>query len=71
MLPAGTKVLLALRSGVNTKTARVGDGVYLVSMLPITDGTRVIAPAGIYVQGAIDHVVRPGRMKGRAEVGTP
>ncbi len=68
MLPAGTKVLLALRSGVNTKTARVGDGVYLVSTFPITDGTRVVVPAGIYVQGTIDHVVRPGRVKGRAEV---
>jgi type IV secretion system protein VirB10 len=69
VLPAGTKVLLALRSGVNTKTARVGDGVYLVSTFPVTDGTRVVIPAGIYVQGTIDHVVRPGRVKGRAEVG--
>lgn len=68
-LSAGTKVLLALRSGVNTKTARVGDGVYLVSTFPITDGTRVVVPAGIYVQGTIDRVVRPGRIKGRAEVG--
>jgi len=62
-------VLLALRSGVNTKTARVGDGVYLVSTFPVTDGTRVVIPAGIYVQGTIDRVVRPGRIKGRAEVG--
>jgi type IV secretion system protein VirB10 len=68
VLPAGTKVLLALRSGVNTKTARVGDGVYLVSTFPVTDGTRVVIPAGIYVQGTIDRVVRPGRVKGRAEV---
>ena len=28
-VPAGTKVLLQLRSSVNTKSARVGDGVYL------------------------------------------
>jgi type IV secretion system protein VirB10 len=28
-----------------------------------------VIPAGIYVQGTIDHVVRPGRVKGRAEVG--
>ena len=69
MLPAGTKVLLALRSGVNTKTARLGDGVYLVSTFPVTDGTRVVIPAGVYVQGTIDRVVRPGRIKGRAEVG--
>lgn len=29
----------------------------------------MVIPAGIYVQGTIDHVVRPGRVKGRAEVG--
>lgn len=47
----------------------MGDGVYLVSTFPVTDGTRVVIPAGIYVQGTIDRVVRPGRIKGRAEVG--
>lgn len=34
-VPAGTKVLLSLKSGVNTKTARPGDGVYLVSTFPV------------------------------------
>lgn len=29
----------------------------------------MVIPAGIYVQGTIDRVVRPGRVKGRAEVG--
>ena len=30
-VPAGTKVLLSLKSAINTKTAQQGDGVYLVS----------------------------------------
>jgi type IV secretion system protein VirB10 len=33
-VPAGTKVLLSLKSGINTKTAQQGDGVYLVSSFP-------------------------------------
>jgi hypothetical protein len=67
-VPAGTKVLLALHSGVNTKTAQAGDGVYLASTFPVVVGSRVVIPAGVYVQGIIDKVVHPGHVKGRAEV---
>jgi hypothetical protein len=67
-VPAGTKVLLALRSGVNTKTAQPGDGVYLSSNFPVVVGSHVIIPSGVYVQGVIDNVVRPGRVKGRAQI---
>jgi hypothetical protein len=67
-VPAGTKVLLALRSGVNTKTAQPGDGVYLSSTFPVVSGGHVVIPSGVYVQGVIDNVVRPGHVKGRAQV---
>jgi hypothetical protein len=67
-VPAGTKVLLSLRSAVNTKTAKPGDGVYLSSSFPVVVGNRVVIPAGVYVQGVIDEVVRPGHVKGRAAV---
>ncbi len=68
-VPAGTRVLLSLRSGVNTKSAQPGDGVYLSSTFPVIVGSRVAIPAGVYVQGIIDRVQRAGRVKGRAEVG--
>lgn len=67
-VPQGTKVLLALRSAVNTKTANPGDGVYLSSSFPVVENGHVVIPAGVYVQGVIDQVVRPGRIKGRAAV---
>jgi type IV secretion system protein VirB10 len=67
-VPQGTKVLLALRSAVNTKTAKPGDGVYLSSNFPVVVDGHVAIPAGVYVQGVIDQVVRPGRIKGRAAV---
>ena len=67
-VPAGTKVLLSLKSGVNTKTARPGDGVYLVSSFPVIVGSHVLIPAGVYVQGVVDKVERPGRVKGRAKL---
>jgi type IV secretion system protein VirB10 len=61
LVPAGTKVLLETRSAVNTKTARPGDGVYLYSTFPVVVGNRVVIPSGVYVQGVVDSVVRPGR----------
>ncbi len=67
-VPAGTKVLLQLRSAVNTKSAKAGDGVYLASTFPVVVGNRVMIPAGVYVQGTVDRVERAGRVKGRAQL---
>jgi hypothetical protein len=67
-VPAGTKVLLQLRSAINTKSAKAGDGVYLASTFPVVVGNRVMIPAGVYVQGTVDRVLRAGRVKGRAQL---
>lgn len=67
-VPAGTKVLLQLRSAVNTRSAKAGDGVYLASTFPVVVGTRVMIPAGVYVQGVVDRVVRAGHVKGRSQL---
>src|SRR5258706_1630287 len=67
-IPAGTKVLLALKNNVSTKNAKVGDGVYLQSTFPLALDNRVVIPAGTFVQGVVDRVKRSGRVKGRAEV---
>lgn len=60
-VPPGTRVLLQLRSAINTKSAKSGDGVYLNSTFPVVVGNRVVIPSGVYVQGVVDSVVRPGR----------
>jgi hypothetical protein len=67
-VPAGTKVLLSLKSAINTKTAQQGDGVYMVSSFPVVGNSRVMIPVGVYVQGVVDRVQRPGRVKGRAQI---
>jgi hypothetical protein len=67
-VPAGTKILLSLKSAINTKTAQQGDGVYLVSTFPVIGNARTMIPVGVYVQGVVDRVVRPGRIKGRAQL---
>jgi hypothetical protein len=67
-VPSGTKVLLQLRSAINTKSAKAGDGVYLASTFPVVVGNRVMIPAGVYVQGVVDRVERAGRVKGRSQL---
>ncbi len=67
-VPAGSKVLLTLRSAINTKSAKPGDGVYLSSAFPVVVGNRVMIPAGVYVQGVVDRVQRAGHVKGRAQL---
>lgn len=67
-VPAGTKVLLQLRSGINTRSAKPGDGVYLASIYPVVVGNKVMIPAGVYVQGVVDRVARAGRVKGKSQL---
>jgi hypothetical protein len=67
-VPSGTKVLLELRSAVDTRSAKPGDGVYLSSTFPVVVGNRVLIPAGVYVQGVVDRVQRAGQVKGRAQL---
>jgi hypothetical protein len=67
-VPAGTQVLLQLKSPIDTKSARVGDGVYCQTSFPVTQDNVAVIPAGTYVKGQIAEVRRAGRVKGRAEI---
>lgn len=67
-VPAGTKLLMHLKSGVNTKSAKPGDSVYMETSFPVPIDNVMAIPPGTYVQGVIDNVKRSGRIKGRAEV---
>jgi Bacterial conjugation TrbI-like protein len=68
VIPAGTKVPLRLESGISTKNARPGDGVYARTTFPVTIDDRIIIPVGTYMQGEIASVKRAGRVHGSAEV---
>jgi len=68
LIPAGTKVPLALKHAISTKSAREGDPVYAQTNFPVVLNDRILIPAGTYVQGKISRVQRAGRVKGRAEM---
>ncbi len=67
-LPVGTRVLLELKSPIDTKHAKIGDGVYCMTTFPVTQDNVAVIPAGTYIKGKIAEVRRAGRVKGRAEV---
>jgi type IV secretion system protein VirB10 len=67
-VPSGTKIPLTLTQGITSKTAKEGDPVYAQTSFPVTQNNHILIPAGTYVQGVVRRVVRPGRVKGRAEL---
>lgn len=68
IVPAGTKIPLTLRAAISTKTAKPGDAVYLQTNFPTVVGSRVVIPQGVFVQGYIDGVRKPTKMKGQAQL---
>lgn len=67
-VPAGTEVPLTLKSAIDTKNTRMGDGVYCQTAFPVVVDNVIVIPAGTYVKGQVVKSQRAGRVKGRAEV---
>ena len=69
VVPAETTIPLELRNTINSRTAYVGQAVYCETIYPITVGNRIVIPVGSYVKGRVTEVSRPGRVKGKAQLG--
>jgi hypothetical protein len=69
VVPANSAIPLELRNRLTTRTAYVGQAIYCDTIYPISVNNRIILPVGTYVKGVITEVKRPGRVKGRAELG--
>ena len=67
-IPAGAHVALQLVNTVDTRTAQVGDYVYLHTASPIASGGHILVPVGSYVQATVSRAQRSGRVSGRAEL---
>lgn len=67
-VPSGTKIPLTLKQGISTHSARVGDPVYAQTAFPIVENNKIVIPEGTFVQGTIRNIVRPGKVKGRAQL---
>ncbi len=68
VIPAGTKVPLAMVNSVSSKHSQPGDPVYLKSVYPVVVDGRILIPAGTHVSGRVVQTKRPGRVKGRGHM---
>ncbi|HEV2177207.1 MAG TPA: hypothetical protein VGW33_08400 [Terriglobia bacterium] len=69
VVPSETTIPVELRVALNSRTAYVGQAIYCDTVYPVTVQNRIVIPAGSYIKGTVTQVVRPGRVKGRAQIG--
>ena len=68
VVPAGTRIPLALRNTVDTKHSHEGDHIYLRTEMPIAVNDRIVIPQGSFVNGTLTLSKPAGKVKGKAEL---
>ena len=69
MVPADTTIPLRLMNTINSRTVQPGQAIYCETIFPITVGNRIVIPRGSSVKGSVTKLVRPGHLKGKAQIG--
>ena len=68
IVPKGTVIPVELLNRLSTKNLQEGDNVYAQTIFPITLNNQIVIPVGTHVQGKIQQVERPGKVKGKASL---
>jgi hypothetical protein len=66
-IPAGTRVMMVLKSPLHTTSGTAGSGLYLETFFPVVQENGVVIPARTYVQGIVEANERPGHLKRTSE----
>jgi uncharacterized membrane protein (UPF0136 family) len=66
-IPAGTRVMMVLKSPLHTTSGTAGSGLYLESLFPVVQGNGVVIPARTQIQGLVEADERPGHLKRTSE----
>jgi type IV secretion system protein VirB10 len=66
-IPAGTRVMMVLKSPLHTTSGTAGSGLYLETLFPVIQDNRVVIPARTQVQGVVEANERPGHVKRASE----
>ncbi len=69
VVPADTTIPVRLLNTISTRSAYPGQAIYCQTIFPITVNNRIVIPVGSSIKGAVTQVVRPGRVKGKAQLG--
>ncbi len=68
VVPAGTRIPLALRNTVDTRHSHEGDHIYLRTEVPISANDHIVIPQGSFVNGTLTLSKPAGKVKGKAEL---
>ncbi len=68
VLATGTVLPLELRTALSTASSRPGDLAMAVVREDVSEGGRVVIPAGSELRGRVTHAVRGGKTKGNARL---
>ena len=68
IVPKGTVIPVELLNRLSTKNLEEGTNVYAKTIFPISINNEIVIPVGSHVQGKIQAVERPGRVKGKASL---
>jgi hypothetical protein len=66
-VPAGTRVMMVLKSPLHTTSGTAGSGIYLETVFPVVQANGVVIPARTHVQGVLEADERPGHLKRTSE----
>ena len=66
-IPAGTRVMMVLKSPLHTTSGTAGSGLYLETLFPVVQTNGVVIPAHTQVQGVVESDERPGHLKRTSE----
>jgi len=66
-IPAGTRVMMVLKSPLHTTSGTAGSGLYLETLFPVVQSNGVVIPAHTQVQGVVESDERPGHLKRTSE----
>ena len=66
-VPAGTRVMMVLKSPLHTTSGTAGSGIYLETLFPVIADKQVVIPAHTFVEGVVDGSRRPGHFHRTSE----
>lgn len=66
-IPAGTRVMMILKSPLHTTSGTAGSGIYLETLFPVIADKQVVVPAHTFVEGVVEGNRRPGHFHRTSE----
>jgi len=64
----GTIIPVELLNRLSTKNLEGGENIYTRTIFPVTVNNEIVIPVGTNIQGKIQAVERPGKVKGKASL---